>query len=96
MPLSVPTGSFSPQIRELAPINWRRGRFRLWLLLSAAWIMAWTIDLMLWSLRFGMEKQEIAAVPVLLFGPPVALFVFGTAARWAFRGFKLDGRSNDT
>ena len=95
MALSARARSLSPHIRELAPINWRRGRFRLWLLLSAAWIMAWTIDLLLWVLRFGMERLEVAAVPVLLFAPPVALFVFGTGVSWAFRGFKLDGASND-
>jgi len=95
MALSARARSLSPQTRELAPINWRRGRFRIWLLLSAAWIMAWTIDLILWTLRFGMETREVAAVPVLLFGPPVALLVFGTGVRWALRGFKLDGASTD-
>jgi hypothetical protein len=29
----------------------------------------------------------VFAVPVLLFGPPVALLVFGLIAGWAFRGF---------
>jgi hypothetical protein len=27
---------------------------------------------------------------VLLFGPPVALMLFGLVAGWAFRGFKSD------
>ena len=26
-----------------AALNWRRGHFRVWLLLSAGWIMGWTI-----------------------------------------------------
>ena len=30
------------------------------------------------------------ANPVLLFGPPIALLLFGLAAGWAFRGFKPD------
>jgi hypothetical protein len=95
MAVGVHARSFSPQVRELPRINWRRGRFRIWLLLSAAWIMAWTIDLILWTLRFGMETGDVAAVPVLLFGPPMALLVFGTGVRWAFRGFNLDRDSTD-
>jgi len=27
-------------------------------------------------------------IPVLLFGPPIALLIFGLAAGWAVRGFK--------
>jgi hypothetical protein len=50
---------------------------------------------MLWALRFGMEPREVAAVPVLFFGPPVALFVFGTGVSWAFRGFRLNEDSDD-
>jgi len=34
--------------------------------------------------------HEVFAVPVLLFGPPVALMLFGLVAGWAFRGFKPD------
>jgi len=29
---------------------------------------------------------------VLLFGPPVALMIFGIATNWAFRGFLPDKR----
>jgi hypothetical protein len=32
----------------------------------------------------------LLSIPVLLFGPPIALFLFGLAAGWAFRGFKPD------
>jgi hypothetical protein len=74
---------------ETSPLNWRRGFFRLWLLLSAAWLMSWIIYLIMYGLRFGFRTGgELAVIPVLLFGPPVALLLFGLAAGWAFRGFK--------
>ena len=85
---SVRGRAFNPQIRDQSPLNWRRGFFRIWLLLSAAWIMAWAIDLVLWHLRFGIEPQELAGIPVLFLGPPLALLIFGVGAGWAFRRFK--------
>ncbi len=88
---SVRDRAFNPQTRNKSPLNWRRGFFRIWLLLSAAWMMAWAIDLVLWHLRFGIEMQEFARIPVLLFGPPPALLIFGLGIRWAFRSFKDDG-----
>jgi hypothetical protein len=72
-------------------VNWRRGFFRIWLLLSAAWIMAWVVWLMIYGIRAGFQDtHELLAIPVLLLGPPVALMVFGLVAGWAFRGFKPD------
>src|SRR5262249_54848233 len=50
--------------------------FRIWLLLSAAWIMAWTIYLVLFAVRTGSRgANDFVAIPVLLFGPPMALLV---------------------
>jgi len=67
-------------VRSKAQINWRRGFFRVWLLLSGAW--------MIYGISTGFrDMHEIFAIPVLLFGPPVALMVFGLVAGWAFRGF---------
>ena len=72
-------------------INWRRGSFRVWLLLSASWIMSWSVWLSIYGISRGFrDMHELFAVPVLLFGPPVALLVFGLVAGWAFRGFKAD------
>ena len=72
-----------------APINWRRGLFRVWLLFSAAWLMGWSIYLIIFGLQVGFSRfREILALPVLLFGPPVALLLFGIATRWAFHGFR--------
>ncbi len=73
------------------PLNWRRGLFRLWLLLSAAWLMSWTIYLTMYGVRAGFDGAgELIAIPILLFGPPIALLLFGLAARWTFRGFRPD------
>jgi hypothetical protein len=33
---------------------------------------------------------DFLELPVLLFGPPIALLLFGLAAGWAFRGFKAE------
>jgi hypothetical protein len=74
-----------------SPLNWRRGLLRLWLLLSGAWIMAWTIYVVLEGIQGGFKSAgELLALPVLLFGPPIALLLFGLAAGWAFRGFNTD------
>lgn len=77
--------------RAEEPINWRRGLFRSWILLSAAWLMGWIIYLIMYGLRGGFKTTgDWFVIPVLLFGPPIALLVFGLAARWAVRGFKAD------
>jgi hypothetical protein len=71
------------------PINWRRGLFRVWVLISAAWIMGWIIFLALRGLHGGFqESRDFLEIPILLFGPPLALWLFGAAAGWAFRGFR--------
>jgi len=70
-------------------VNWRRGFFRVWLLVSGAWIMSWVLWLMIYGISRGFrDLHEVFAIPVLLFGPPVALMLFGLVAGWAFRGFK--------
>ena len=74
-----------------AQVNWRRGFFRIWLLLSAAWIMGWCCYILIYGIQGGYRTlNELLAIPVLLFGPPVALLLFGLVAGWAFRGFKPD------
>jgi hypothetical protein len=95
MPYSFPRRSFGRQNNEPDPINWRRGMFRVWLLLSAAWIMAWIIYLVLYGLRAGFTGPgDIMVIPILLLGPPFALLLFGMAAGWAFRGFNVENKSN--
>jgi hypothetical protein len=94
MPLySIPRRSFGAQGGEPRPINWRRGMFRIWLLFSAAWMMGWIIYLIMSGLQDGFKTPgDLIAVPVVLFGPPIALFAFGIAAGWAFRGFADDSQ----
>jgi len=73
------------------PINWRRGLLRLWLLASAAWIMGWAVYLAIYGIRRGFDGvQELLVLPVLLFGPPIALLLFGAMTRWAFKGFAAE------
>jgi hypothetical protein len=77
-------------------INWRRGLFRVWLLVSAGWVMGWTIYLIMYSLQGGYSgNRHFVAIPILLLAPPLALFIFGVPTGWAFRGFqaKDDERS---
>jgi hypothetical protein len=74
---------------KAAQLNWRRGLLRVWLLVSAAWIMGWLVYLILYGIRSGFQGSgEFLSIPVLLVGPPVALLLFGLLAGWAFRGFK--------
>jgi hypothetical protein len=94
MPLhSIPRRSHSPPVADPAPINWRRGVFRIWLLMSAGWVMSWAIYLIMRAFEGGYTKADIFVVPTLLFGPPVALLIFGVATGWAFRGFQVDDHS---
>jgi hypothetical protein len=75
--------------KDAPPVNWRRGLLRVWLLVSAAWVMGWLVYLILYGIQGGFQSSaELLALPVLLFGPPVALLLFGLLAGWAFRGFK--------
>jgi len=92
-----PRRAFVTRKDEAMPVNWRRGLFRVWLLLSAAWVMAWIIYLIMYALREGMRSVgDLLVIPVVLIGPPVALLLFGIAAGWAFRGFRVDDTKDDT
>ena len=75
------------------PINWRRGMFRLWLLVSAAWIMGWVIYFAIELIRGGSSIGQLVVAPVVLLAPPVALLLFGMATRWAFLGFQAGDQS---
>jgi hypothetical protein len=82
--------AFSPATEPIL-INWRRGLFRIWVLVSAGWIMGWTIYLIMYSLQGGYSgNRDFVAIPILLLAPPLALFMFGVATGWAFRGFQAE------
>ncbi len=72
------------------PLNWRRGMFRLWILTSSAWTMGWLIFFAVEVLGGEISVKQLIVAPVILIGPPVALLLFGVAARWAFQGFYSD------
>lgn len=87
----IPRRSFGVNDNEQTLINWRRGLFRVWVLMSAAWLMGWIIYLIMVGIQGGITTTaDMLEVLVLLFGPPVALLVFGIAAGWAFRGFRVE------
>jgi len=82
------TRPFDRERKEPAPINWRRGLFRLWVLISAAWIMGWLIFFAIEFIGGSWTDRDFLTVPVVLFGPPAAVLVIGISTRWAFRGFE--------
>jgi hypothetical protein len=87
----IPRRELDEQAKEIAQINWRRGLLRIWMLLSAAWIMGWIVYLILYGIQGGFHSAtDLFPIPVLLLGPPIALLLFGLVAGWAFRGFKPD------
>jgi hypothetical protein len=91
----IPRRSFRNEEEPLL-VNWRRGLFRVWLLLSAAWLMGWIIYLLMEGLHGSLRTTgDFLEIPVLLLGPPVALFLFGLAAGWAFRGFKPENAPSE-
>ena len=77
--------------KDPVPVNLRRGMLRLWLVISAAWVMGWTIYLLLEGLQGAPTNTgNLLSLPILLFGPPIALLLFGAAVAWAFRGFRAN------
>jgi hypothetical protein len=90
----IPRRTFGVNDNEQTLINWRRGLFRVWVLVSVAWLMGWIIFLIMVGIQGGLQTTgDFLEIPVLLFGPPIALLLLGVAAGWAFRGFKVDGAS---
>jgi hypothetical protein len=85
----IPHRESDERANKVIQVNWRRGLLRVWLLLSAAWIMGWVVYLIIYGIRAGFQSSgDFLAIPVLLIGPPIALFLFGLVAGWAVRGFK--------
>ncbi|HVZ05793.1 hypothetical protein [Hyphomicrobium sp.] len=78
----------SVDLNRAGEMNWKRGLFRIWILISAGWIMGWTIYLLLEGVQGSLRStRDLIEVPILLFAPPIALWLFGLAAAWAIRGF---------
>ncbi len=84
----IPRRASDNERRELTALSMRRGRFRVWLVLSVGWIMGWSIYLILDGMQGGLSTDGgWIAVPILLFAPPIALWIFGLVAIWALHGF---------
>jgi hypothetical protein len=59
-------------------------------------MMGWIIYLVMYGLQGGFKTTgDFLVIPVLLFGPPIALLLFGLAAGWAFCGFKAENSPSD-
>jgi hypothetical protein len=82
--------NFSRGRRPSPPLNWRRGIFRLWVLISTAWILGWMINFAIEFLNGEATERNLLALVIILFGPPLALLLLGGATRWAFLGFQGD------
>jgi hypothetical protein len=94
--IGIPRHPTDARENEKLRINWHRGLYRTWLLISAAWILAWTIGLILSGIEGKVKTAgDFLEIPVLLFGPPIAVFIVAVAAAWAFRGFRVDTPSGN-
>ena len=77
----------SGNLRNAVSINWNRGAFRVWVLISLAWIMACALYCTISNLHDGLWKAAAIKIPVALCGPPAALLVVGLGTKWAVKGF---------
>ena len=72
-------------------MNWRRGLFRLWLMLV---VLLWAPlaayatyeEYTRWPAQFAQHWPETTVA--LIVGPPLALFLLGYALLWIGRGFR--------
>ena len=62
----------------------KKGLFRLWIVVSVCWIVAWTIGLNSFN---AFEHDLIEALSYLLL-PPVLLPIFSKSIFWVVKGFK--------
>jgi len=83
-------------------MNWRRGLFRVWIVLSVAWVIVigyaddlpCTFGVRLsapWCAGYGRDPyvwQYAWKVHLLAFGIPIAALVVGAGIGWALNGFR--------
>jgi hypothetical protein len=91
----------SQQAPGISGMNWRRGFFRIWLVLSALWVGWWIAIISLqtfdkigdpryptWSESIRLHPEQLVLIPAMVFGPSIiALGVYAVFA-WIARGFK--------
>jgi len=96
VPIGVPRRPSTKQANSPASLNWRRGLFWFWLLVSIGWIMSWVNYLLINCLEGRLLSSDALTIPIVLFAPPAALLIFGIAARWAILGFRINRHSAAT
>ena len=77
-------------------MNWRRGLFRAWLVLSIAWVLTAEVRLKvtrdIWfpvDVSFRPEHlPEAMGVFVVFIGPPIVVFLVGLVLVWVSVGFR--------
>ena len=72
-------------------MNWRRGLYRVWLVLSALWaLFLLYLFLVLHDPNSGAFSpgQDISATALWLVVPPSALLGIGVLVGWIARGFR--------
>jgi hypothetical protein len=63
----IPNRESGGRIGQIAQVNWRRGLFRVWLLLSAAWFMGWTVYIVVNGIKDGFQSfGDLFAIPVFV------------------------------
>ena len=77
-------------------MNWTRGFFRLWAVVSSCWVIGTTIgywdDLVGQSCCSDGWSGRMEAIGMILL-PPASLMLFGFALVWIAKGFCSDRKS---
>jgi hypothetical protein len=87
-------------------MNWSRGLFRLWLVLSVLWIgrILWIREQCFYGPWIGRQEPDLwwckdpMADPVASYleeittslGPPIVVLALGYALLWSLKGFRRD------
>jgi hypothetical protein len=73
-------------------VNWRRGLFRVWLVLSIVWIAAVEVvakvSTGIWIRPWGGKIDLFIASLGTLLGPPIVVFLVGLVLVWVSVGFR--------
>ena len=82
-------------------MNWKRGLYRLWFILTAFWAVGWTLHgcvslsrapegmLALPPISTHELIRQIVALAFIIVVPPTILLGLGHTAAWVLRGFTV-------
>lgn len=65
-------------------MRWKRGLFRLWMVVSALWVIPLTL---LIASEAPLDVYAFRFLIFVVFLPPVLVLAIGMALVWAIRGF---------